>query len=57
LHEHYKTVEIAWLLPEECDACPTKHREKFDEALCGGVARVKLVVEGYLRRLGWPVKR
>ena len=57
MHEHFKTVERAWLLPEECEACSTRHCEKFDERLCGGVTRVVQVVEDYLRRLGWPVVR
>ena len=57
IHMHYKTVESAWLVPEVCDACPTRHCEKFDEDLCGDWEAVVRVVEGYLRRLGWAVKR
>ncbi|KAJ7085953.1 hypothetical protein C8R44DRAFT_893799 [Mycena epipterygia] len=54
IHLHFK-LHGAWIRPEECEFCGTKHCEKFDYARCGGSNGVVAVVEYYLRHLGWPI--
>ncbi|KAJ7078215.1 hypothetical protein C8R44DRAFT_754961 [Mycena epipterygia] len=56
IHLHFK-LHGAWIRPEECEFCGTKHCEKFDYARCGGSNGVVAVVEYYLWRLGWPINR
>ncbi|KAJ7687016.1 hypothetical protein B0H17DRAFT_1203865 [Mycena rosella] len=56
IHEHFKCAG-AWLGPSPCSCCPVTHREKFDLEQCGGMEAVIRVIEAYLHRLGWPVRR
>ncbi|KAJ7681691.1 hypothetical protein B0H17DRAFT_1138288 [Mycena rosella] len=53
IHTHFK-VAGAWIVPVPCQFCMKRHREKFDDALCGGLGGVVGVVLYYLGLLNWP---
>ncbi|KAJ7145957.1 hypothetical protein C8R44DRAFT_863780 [Mycena epipterygia] len=47
----------AWIVPKPCEFCGVSHQEKFDYEWCGGKKGIVKVVEYYLRRLNWPIRR
>jgi len=56
IHLHFKLTG-AWVGRQPCDFCRVKHQEKFDYERCGGKWGIVRVVEYYLWRLNWPIRR